>query len=192
MTGRVAHVLQVDKATLWRYDDTRQALIPLLPAFGFLDEHLRAIEVEVEKGEWAHDLLFHDATIRSNNVPQERDGALYKQLRDWNIASILAVPLIAHGQPVGIFCAYDKQENAPSRTRMNRYSARLRGRRLSRFTARISMPAPTPAANKLPRLPVLPRSSTAVWNWRPSFPPFCGKRAALCLMRGRGWPSTRR
>ena len=112
MTGRVAHVLQVDKATLWRYDNTRQALTPLLPAFGFLDEHLRAIEVEVEEGEWAHDLLFHDATIRSNNVPQERDGALYKQLRDWNITSVLAVPLIAHGQPVGIFCAYDKQENA--------------------------------------------------------------------------------
>ena len=79
MTGRVAQVLQVDRASLWRYDDKRQALTPLLPAFGFRDEHLRAIEVAVSEGEWAHELLFHDATIRSNNVLIESDGALYKQ-----------------------------------------------------------------------------------------------------------------
>ncbi len=47
-------------------------------------------------------------------LSREQDGdALNIQLRDWHVDSALIVPLIAHNQPVGLLCAYDKQNDAP-------------------------------------------------------------------------------
>ena len=116
LTHHVARVLQASRVVLWSYDSARCLLSPLLPSWGFADAQLASAAVAVAPGEWTHDLLFLNATIRSSDVASESDGALYEQLRAWNVGSVLAVPLIAHGQPVGILCACDKQEETSAVT----------------------------------------------------------------------------
>lgn len=115
LTRRVARVLQVERVALWSYDIGQRLLTPLQPAFGFANAMQEGVQLRVQTGEWAHELLFHNMTVRSNDFTENNEPqyeTLYAQLRDWNITSVLAVPLIAHGRPIGILCAYNKQENA--------------------------------------------------------------------------------
>ena len=111
MTERAGHVLQAKRVEMWSYDAARNTLYPLRPAFGFTSE--MPAPLPAREGEWTHDLLFNNATFCRNTVAPQGGDALNIQLRDWRMDSALIVPLIAHNQPLGLLCAYDKQTDTP-------------------------------------------------------------------------------
>ena len=107
LTERVGRVLQAKRVELWNYDAAHHLLHPLRPAFGFTSEVPAALSAR--EGEWPHDLLFNNAALCRNAIAQQGGDALNTQLRAWNVDSALIVPLIAHNQPFGLLCAYDKR-----------------------------------------------------------------------------------
>ena len=106
LTERVGRVLQARRVEMWSYDTAQSMLYPLRPAFGFGSE--MPLSLTVREGEWPHELLFSNVTFCCNELNHVDGDALSTQLREWQVESALLVPLIAHNQPVGLLCAYDK------------------------------------------------------------------------------------
>lgn len=117
LTERVGRVLQAKRVEMWRYDAAHNRLHPLRPAFGFTSEPPAPLPVRA--GTWAHNLLFQNTMVCRNeiaphneNEEENEEDALNAQLRAWQVNNALIVPLIAHNQPVGLLCAYDKRTEA--------------------------------------------------------------------------------
>ena len=111
LTERVASLLEARKAVIWGYNAQRAALIPLLPAHGFESAVLQGLRLPA-RGEDPVDAILARNVVVSHGDMDGNAAALplLDVCRSLGVTSLLAAPLIAHGEPVGLLLVHDKVE----------------------------------------------------------------------------------
>jgi two-component sensor histidine kinase len=114
LTERVASMLGAGKVALWSYDAKHRLLTPLTPAYGFESEALRVVSVCAGVEDLAQDKLVTDRPLaRAAGASAELTEPYRQIMGSLRVTSMLAAPLVAHGEAVGLLSAHEKLGGEP-------------------------------------------------------------------------------